>query len=110
MNFKIFYADYAEDQHISSDEAQSASLVDIVECMHNLLAEPDNFIGLIDSNDVMLQFMVEEDGAILIDAPVNDRNGSFMKSAKLSECIEVVRGLRATIEIEKIPGLEFKPW
>ena len=110
MTFKLFYTDYSEDKHLRSDEAESVTLEKIVDCMNNLLHEPDNFVGIIDCNDVMLQFMVEDDGSICIDAPLHERKGSFTKSADLSECIEIVGALQKNIVLEQINGLEFKSW
>ena len=110
MTFKLFYTDYTEDKHLRSDEAESATVEKIIDCMNKLLHEPDNFIGIIDSNDVMLQFMVEDNGTICIDAPIHERKGSFTKDADLSECIEIVTALQKNIVLEKINGLEFKTW
>jgi len=110
MTFQLFYADYSEDKHVRSDEAESATLEKVIDCMNRLLHEPDNFIGIIDDNNVMLQFMVEETGSICIDAPVHERKGSFTKSTDLGECVAVVGALQKHIVLEKINGLEFTPW
>jgi len=110
MAFKLFYADYSQDKHVRSDEAESATLENIIDCMNGLLHEPDNFVGIIDGDDVMLQFMVEDSGAICIDAPLHERKGSYTKSSDLSECIRVVGALQKNIVLEKIDGLEFKSW
>lgn len=39
----------------------------------NMLHEPDNFVGIIDSKGTMLQFMVEDYGNICVDAPMHDQ-------------------------------------
>lgn len=110
MSFKLFYTDYSKDKHVRSDEAEPATLEKIVECMNSLLHEEDNFVGVIDGSDVMLQFMVEEDDSMCIDVPVHDRKGSFTKNADLGECIDIVKALEKKIVMEKIGGLEFKSW
>ncbi len=110
MTFKLFYTDYSKDKHLRSDEAKSASLEKIIDCMNNLLHEPDNFIGIIDDNDVTLQFMVEDKGTISIDAPIEERRGSLTKTADLSECIKLINALQKDIVLEQINGLEFKAW
>lgn len=110
MTFKLFYTDYSEDKHLRSDEAESTTLEKIIDCMNSLLHEPDNFIGIVDCDDVMLQFMVEDTGTICIDAPIQERKGSFTKSTDLSECIKIVGALQKNIVLEQINGLEFKPW
>jgi len=108
--FKLFYTDYTVDKHVRSDEAKPATKEEIVGCMNRLLHEPDNFVGLIDGKDVMLQFMVEDSGEICIDVPLHDRKGSFMKTSDIGECIDIVTALQANIELEEINGLEFKSW
>jgi len=110
MTFKLFYTDYSKDKHVRSDEAKSATLEDIIDCMNKLLHEEDNFIGIIDSNNVMLQFMAEDNGAICIDFPEHERKGSFTKNTDLDECIKIVRALEKNIVLEQINGLEFKSW
>ena len=110
MAFKLFYTDYTQDQHVRSDEAKPADVQQIIDCMNTRLHEEDNFIGLVDDKEVMLQFMVEEGGSLTVDVPVHDRRGSFAKSADLEACIDIVQSLGNTIDINKIAGLEFKPW
>lgn len=110
MSFTYFYTDYTTDKHIRSDEPQSATLAEIIECMKTLLQEPDNFIGIVDEQDVTLQFMVDDDGSIIVDLPVNDKNGSFTKSADLDACIAIVNAIGDGIVLDNIEGLSFKAW
>lgn len=110
MSFKFFYTDYATDKHVRSDEAISETLDTVIGHMQRMLKEPDNFIGLIDENNVMLQFMVEEDGSICVDVPMHDRKGSLTKNTNLYESIEIVNGLKEAILFEEFEGLVFKPW
>ena len=69
MSFKFFYTDYSTEKHVRSDEAVSETLENVIDHMQSMLNEPDNFIGLIDENNLMLQFMVEDDGSICVDVP-----------------------------------------
>jgi hypothetical protein len=110
MTLKLFYTDYTNDKHIKSDEAITATTKEIGACMSNLLREPDNFLGIIDDNDVMLQFMVENDGSICVDLPVNERKGSFTKHTDLKGCIKLAESLSETIELDKIDSLVFTLW
>lgn len=110
MAFKFFYTDYANDKDVRSDEAVSETLDNIIGHMQAMLKEPDNFIGLIDENNVMLQFMVEDDGSICVDVPMHEQKGSLTKSASLAESIAIVRSLNQEILFDEIDGLEFKPW
>lgn len=110
MAFKFFYTDYSTDKSVRSDEAVSETVDNVIEHMKAMLKEEDNFIGLIDENNLMIQFMVEDDGSICIDVPMHDRKGSLAKNADLNEAIDVVLSLKDEIVWEEIDGLEFKPW
>jgi len=110
MSFQLFYTDYDKDEHVRSDEPKSANADEIVECMNRVLTEPDNFVGIVDADDVTLQFMVEDDGSVVVDVPVHDKNGSFTKQADLSTCFAIVNKLQDTIVVDAIEGLEFKAW
>jgi len=110
MAFKFFYTDYANNKDVRSDEAVSETLDNIIGHMQQMLQEPDNFIGLIDENNLMLQFMVEDDGSICVDVPMHEQKGSLTKNATLTESIDIVRELNQEIPFDEIDGLEFKPW
>jgi IMP cyclohydrolase len=73
MTFKLFYTDYSKDKHVRSDEAVTETLENITKLMQSLLHEEDNFIGIIDDDNVMFQFMVDEDGSLIVDLPMHDR-------------------------------------
>jgi len=108
--FKVFFADYAEDKILESKDARAATKPDVLHSMDCVLHMPRNFIGLIDRNDVTLQFMVNDDETIHIDVPVPSRTGSFVKTATLKECLDLVGNLGDTIDVAKIDGLTFKSW
>lgn len=110
MAFKFFYTDYSTEKSVRSDEAVSETVDNVIGHMKAMLKEEDNFIGLIDENNLMIQFMVEGDGSICIDVPMHDRKGSLTKNADLNEAIDVVLSLKGEIVWEEIDGLEFKPW
>ena len=110
MSYKYYFTDYERDQHIKSDEAKTISLGDVIGIMNKVLTDPDNFVGLIDTNDVMLQFMVEESGDITVDIPLHERKGSFVKTTNLDEALAIVNALKSSIDAKAITGLEFKKW
>ena len=110
MKFKLFFTDYAQNKHVRSDYADPATLNEVISCMTLRLREPDNFVGIIDSDNVILQFMVEDDGTICIDAPIDERKGSYSKHATLDECITLVKSLSDKINPDQIEGLSFKLW
>jgi hypothetical protein len=54
--------------------------------------------------------MVENDGSICVDLPVDERKGSFTKHTGLNSCIQLVESLPQIIELDKIDSLVFTLW
>jgi hypothetical protein len=108
--FKVFFADYCEDKIVDSKDARVATKAEILHSMDCVLHMPRNFIGVIDKDDTTLQFMVNDDNMIHVDIPVPSRTGSFVKTADLRECLDLVSHLGSTIDVARIDGLVFKSW
>lgn len=107
---RFFYTDYCEDKSIPSHEAWTASKDDILHSMDCVLHIPRNFIGIIDDQNVTLQFMVNDDRSIDVDIPSPARRGSYVKTTSLDECLELVRELGESIQPDSIAGLNFTSW
>jgi hypothetical protein len=60
---RVFYRDYANDVTIASTRPESLQASRIVPLADRLLIAADNFLGVIDRNDVILQCYVDEDPA-----------------------------------------------
>lgn len=109
-NLRFFYTDYCEDKSIPAEEAWEVSKEDVLHSMDCVLHMRGNFLGIIDSNEVTLQFMVNKDRSIHIDIPEPTKGGSYVKTGSLAECLELVRTLGETIQPEAITGLSFESW
>ena len=107
---RFFYADYCEDKAIPSEEAWTRSKDEILHSMDCVLHVPRNFCGIIDDNDVTLQFMVNDDRSVHVEVPASAERGSYATTMKLEECLELVRSLGDTIQRDLVPGLQFEAW
>lgn len=110
MSLKFFYTDYCEDKEISSEDAWSRTKEEILHSMDCVLHMPRNFLGIIDADELTLQFLVNDDKSITIDIPQVERQGSLTKKANLEECLAIVSLIDGGINIESIDGLEFVRW
>ena len=110
MPLKMFFVDYCEDKEIESKDARLATNDEILHSMDCVLHMPRNFIGVIDDNDVTLQFMVNDDKSVSIDVPAPLERGSYVKTTDLRDCLEIVKGLGETIDTKSIDGLNLQPW
>lgn len=63
---RVFYRDYKNDVTISSAQPESLQASRIVPLADQLLTAADNFLGVVDSNDVILQCYVADDPADLV--------------------------------------------
>src|SRR5262245_12050644 len=107
---KIYFTDYGADESLDAKDARAAAKDEILQTMESVLRMPRNFVGVIDENDGTLQFMVNSDNTIRVDLPYPDDRGSYVKTADLDECLELVRSIRDRIKKEEIRGLKFQQW
>jgi hypothetical protein len=110
MMLKVFFADYCEDKVLESKDARVATQDELLHSMDCVLHMPRNFIGVIDENGVTLQFMVNDDRTIHVDLPVPAKRGSYVKTAHLSECLNMVRRIGDSIKMDEIDGMAFQAW
>ena len=110
MPLKMFFVDYCEDKVLEAKDARVVPKKEILHSMDCVLHMPQNFIGVFGDNDVTLQFMVNDDKTICVDVPVPSEQGSYVKTASLDECLEIVRGIGEQITLQEIEGLEFQAW
>lgn len=110
MPYHMFYCDYAEDEDVPAEEAIPADLETIIQRMDSVLRITENFVGMVDTNDVTLQFIVNDDYSIHVDIPIPKKRGSYSKTLPLDACVELVKGIGSTIDPDSIPGLIFESW
>ncbi len=63
---RVFYRDYKNNVTISSAQPESLQASRIVPLADQLLNSEDNFLGIVDGNDVILQCYVADDPADLV--------------------------------------------
>ncbi|GEM_PF-1401773 len=105
MSYKYFFNDYYEGKEIPSSESVNADKSQILHSMDCVLHMPDNFLGIFNSEDQCLQFMVTKEGAVTIDIPIL-KDGSYVgsksKTTSLSECLALVEGLTGDEDFENV--------
>jgi hypothetical protein len=63
---RVFYRDYLNDVTIPSTQPESLLANRIVPLADRLLASPDNFLGIVDRNDTILQCYLGDDPADVV--------------------------------------------
>jgi hypothetical protein len=110
MKYKIFFANYCEDEHLPSEEAELRDVDLILDSMDYILHMPDNFLGITDLNDTTIQFMVNKDKTIHVEIPKPQDQGSYTMNLNLQDCLKLVKGLDGQIDIQKYPEFIFESW
>jgi hypothetical protein len=64
--FRVFYRDYRNDVFIASSQPESLPVSRVVPLAQRLLAAAENFLGIVDRNDVILQCYAADDPEKLI--------------------------------------------
>lgn len=108
--FIAFYSDARNNNVKLPEDRAFQSLPQIEQTMREVLTAPDNFFGVVDRSNVILQFAVNDDSTVRIDLPDPTRKGSLVKDADLEECITLVRQAGPSLAELNIVGMEFESW
>ncbi len=110
MEYRVYYCDFDRDEEVAADGATPKSVPDILALMDRVLTSPGSFLGLMDSADGMVQFMVDDDGSIYLDFPSPKERGSYIKHTDLETCKAIVREAKGSLGPGETPGLDFDAW
>jgi hypothetical protein len=111
MHYRVFYLFERLGESVSSASAIEMSARDIREQLLPRLQSEDDFLGLIDPKDNLLQILYEPKAErYWVELPVEAAKASYGKHMALGELHELVRQLPAIFGAASIPGLVYKPW
>ncbi len=82
----------------------------ILQLMGEVLVSPGSYVSVMDREGTMLQFVLDEDGSVMLDIPAPRRRGSFAKRTTLAECEAAVRSLGDRVDTDAFEGLVFERW
>ena len=111
MHYKVFYLFDRTGESISSASALEMSARDISEQLLPRLQTEDDFLGIIDPQDHILQILCEPgNGRYWVELPLDAAKASYGRYMAMVELQELLRQLPAVFDREAIPGLEYRPW
>lgn len=111
MYEKVFYCIYQSDRNVDSNQPVPISKEEMVETLELVGGCEKNYIGFIDSDNVTLQFYVDEINKIWIEIPVVEDQGSYGKHISEKEMIDIVNTLESSFLIYKSKlNLELRKW
>lgn len=111
MHYRVFYYFDRSGETVSSGSAIEMSIKAIREQLLGRLASADDFLGLIDDRDNVLQILFEPSGKrFWVELPVDAARASYGRYMSLTELEELILSLPRIFDRSQIPDLEYKPW
>ena len=108
--FKVFGTCYETDTTILATDPYTTDRDNMVSMAQQLLRSDGDFFGVIDENNVTLQFMMDGAGGVWMEIPIPSKNGSYGKRIQIQDLEGTLLLVGACIEPEEIGGMEFQQW
>lgn len=86
--FGVFYRDYAHEVVISSAKPESLLAERIPALAGRLLVNEDNYLGIVDRNEVILQLYLDDDDQVVMELLRPDAPGCLRSTVTLAEALE----------------------
>jgi uncharacterized membrane protein YgcG len=111
MHYRVFYLFNRTGESVSSASAVEMSAKAIREQLLPRLRTEDDFIGLIDAADNILQVLCESTpNRFWVELPVDAARASYGRYVSFSELAELISDLPQVFDRADIPSLEYRPW
>jgi hypothetical protein len=107
---RVSYCDYDRGLQLAADGAKPMRVDEILALMDEVLQSSGSFISVVDSEDNLMNFIVEEDGALQLDFPSPDERGSYFKRSSMDECKDALRRSNGKLSRTLVDGLDFERW
>lgn len=112
MHYRVFYLFERAGEAVSSANAIEMSARSICEQLLPRLQGADDYLGLIDAQDNILQVLREPAtaGGYWLELPLDAAKASYGRELDFATLQTLLLELPAVFEREDIPGLEYRPW
>lgn len=111
MHYRVFYLFDRSGESVSSASALEMSVRAICEQLLPRLQSEDDYLGIIDAEDNILQILYEPEASrYWVELPIDAAKASYGRYLDRESLSELMRGLPAVFDRESIPGLEYRPW
>jgi len=106
--FKVFYRDYVHGVAISSSEPESLAGERLASLAETLLQHADNFLGVIDRNDLILQAYLDDDEqSVYLELLYPEGQGAMRQQMPWADALDLLSGLPAEFDASLLPGGQF---
>lgn len=106
-SFRVFYRDYANDVKISSGNPESLAADRLTSLAENLLTSADNFLGILDSNEVILQLYLDRGETVVLELLYPEATGCMQCRLNIAEAMQLLAKLPDQFEENMLPGANY---
>lgn len=111
MQYRVFYLFERTGESLSSIRPIEMSAKAICEELLPRLQTEDDYLGLIDARDAVLQILYEPvEDRYWVELPIEAAKASYGRYMVLEELKAFVLALPEFFDRASIPGLEYRPW
>jgi hypothetical protein len=111
MHFRVFYFFERSGDSVSSASPVEMSARAIREQLLGRLHGEDDFLGIIDGQENVLQILCDPGGnRFWVELPMDAAKASYGRYMSFGEVEELVRTLPHVFDRGQLPGLEYRPW
>lgn len=111
MHYRVFYFFERAGETVSSASAVEMSAKAIREQLLARLHSEDDYLGIIDAQDNVLQILCEPGGErYWVEMPVDAARASYGCHMTLAELDELIRALPQVFDREAFPEMKYRPW
>lgn len=106
-SYKVFYRDYEHDVSIPSHKPESLLAERVAPLAQKLLQYPDNFLGIQDDNDIILQCYLDDDEQNLILELMYPESPNCLRTIlSVNDGLELLARLPKEFTEETLPGAQ----
>lgn len=105
--FNVFYRDYDNDVMIKSSAPEALSGDRIFSLAEKLLRNPDNFLGIVDDQEQILQCCVDDDGKVMMELLYPDSKGGLQLKMSWDRASKLLSDLPQPFTESLLPGAQY---
>ena len=106
--YRVFYRDSGNAQSVPSSAPQSLPADQLVELAERLLVDQDNFLGVVDRNDLILQCYVADDSELVtLELIYPDSTGCLRLTLPRSEVLQQLETLPELFDESLLKGAQY---
>lgn len=111
MHYRVFYLFDRSGEAVSSASAVEMSARAICEQLLPRLQTEDDYLGIIDAHENVMQILYEPgESRYWVELPIDAAKASYGRHILLDELRELMLHLPESFDREAIPSLKYRPW